>query len=170
MTAHTDDAALARLNDMHDITAGKHNFHRFSHDYITKEFKTYSERGEALVFEAHLPDGTHDASSIMMYGGTMGAYRHSASMNFNPKLPSSYLIQWEAIKEARKRGKKEYNFWGIAPDGARASHPFSGITHFKKGFGGYQKDLLHCQDLPLTPHYWKLWFVETFRRFRRGFS
>ncbi|GAI33015.1 unnamed protein product, partial [marine sediment metagenome] len=28
--------------------------------------------------------------------------------------PASYLLQWEAIKEAKNRGCKLYNFWGIA--------------------------------------------------------
>lgn len=165
----TDTAALQRLNDMHDATAAKHNFHRFSRAYIESEFAAYVQSGDAVIFEAYLPDGTLDASSVIMFGGTMGAYRHSASRNTNPKIPTSYLIQWHAIIEARRRGKITYNFWGIAPDGASASHPFAGITHFKKGFGGYPKDLLHCVDLPVTWRYFQTWIVETARRIKRGF-
>jgi len=62
-----------------------------------------------------------------------------------------------------------YNFWGIAPDGSSPKHPFAGITHFKKGFGGKQIDLLRCQDLPLAPKYYINWGVETLRRLKRGF-
>ena len=72
-------------------------------------------------------------------------------------------------KEAKKRGMKWYNFWGIAPDDAPASHPFKGITHFKKGFGGEEKQLLHCQDMPLSWKYWINWFIETVRSKKRGF-
>lgn len=161
--------ALRRLNDMHDITANKHNFHRFSHNYVEKEFNVFSANDEALVFEAYLPDGALDASSIIIFEGNMPAYRHSASLNINTKLPSSYLIQWEAILESKRRNKKLYNFWGIAPNGSKKSHPFAGITHFKKGFGGFQKNLLHCQDLPIRKKYWITFIIETVRKIKRGF-
>ena len=99
----------------------------------------------------------------------MSAYRHSASLNKNPKLPSSYLIQWEAILESKHRNKKYYNFWGIAPNDSKKSHPFAGITHFKKGFGGFQKNLLHCQDLPITKKYYITFIIEMARKIKRGF-
>ena len=77
---------------------------------------------------------------------------------------------WESIKEAKNRGMKYYNFWGIAPDKARKNHPFYGITHFKKGFGGYKKELLPAQDLPVSVKYWFNWVIETFRSIKRGFK
>lgn len=165
----TTSGSLERLNNLHDITARKHNFHRFSRKYISDEFKIFAKQNEALVFEAYLSDGTLDSSSIIMFMGNMVAYRHSASLNSNRRLPTSYLVQWEVILEAKRRGKKIYNFWGIAPADSGREHPFSGITHFKKGFGGFQKDLLPCQDLPITFKYWMTYIIETVRRIKRGF-
>lgn len=165
----TSRDAVDRLNNLHDITAKKHGFHRFSNEYINKEFNTFGVNDEALVFEAYLPDNTLDASSIIMFAGNMSAYRHSASLNTNPKLPSSYLIQWEAILESKRRNKKFYNFWGVTPNDSKKSHPFAGITHFKKGFGGFQKNLLHCQDLPITKKYWITFIIESIRKIKRGF-
>lgn len=159
---------LSGLNSLLNVTAKRHHFKRFSEKYITEEFKCFLP-DHCLLFEAFLPDGTLDSAAVIMFYGTMAAYRHSASLNVNPKLPTSYLLQWEVIKEAKKRGIVWYNFWGIAPEGAPASHPFFGITHFKKGFGGIKKDLLHCQDLPVNKKYWINWIVETFRRRKRGF-
>lgn len=164
-----EDEALDRLNDLHDVTARKHNFHRFSRKYIADEFRAFKDGEGALIFEAYLPDNVLDSSSIIMFSGSMAAYRHSASLNINRKLPSSYLIQWETICEAKRRGKKLYNFWGITPEGSKKSHPFAGITHFKKGFGGFEKDLLPCQDLPITTKYWLNYLIETTRRIKRGF-
>lgn len=164
-----DDDSLKRFNDMHDEVAKRHDFHRFSRKYIRNEFKIFSPLDEAVIFEARLPDGRLDASSIIMFFGNMANYRHSASLNLDKKIPTSYLIQWEVIKEAKRRGLKQYNLWGIAPDGASKEHPFYGITHFKKGFGGEQKDLVHCQDLPISKKYWFNWVVETFRKYNRGF-
>ena len=107
------------------------------------------------------------ASAIIMYYGHQGAYHHGASIP--TKIPASYLLQWEAIKEAKQRGKKFYNFWGIAPDDAPASHPFKGITLFKTGFGGQKYELLPCQDLPLSFKYNLTRVIELVRKKKRGF-
>lgn len=161
--------SLKNFLQIYDTTAQRHKFHKFSDTYVTKEFEAFARNDQALILSATLPDGTLDSSAIIMYYGNMAAYRHGASLNTDKKLPTSYLIQWEAIKEAKARGMKWYNFWGIAPDNAPKTHPFFGITHFKKGFGGAQKDLLHCQDLPLTGKYYFNWLVETIRKIKRGF-
>ncbi len=164
-----DTAAIQRLNSMHDIVAKRHQFHRFSKDFITQEFSVFAQNNNAEIFEATLPNGEVDSSAIILFYNNMACYRHSASLHKNKRLPTSYLIQWEVIKEAKKRGFRYYNFWGIAPKEAPAMHPFKGITHFKKGFGGVQKDLLPCQDIVLTKKYYFNWIVETIRRIKRGF-
>jgi len=165
----TDINALKQFSILHNETAQRHKFHKFSDKYITEEFKVFSSGDQALIISARLPDKQLDSSAIIMYYGNIAAYRHGASINYNKKIPTSYLLQWEAIKEAKKRNLKYYNFWGIAPDGSSPKHPFAGITHFKKGFGGKQIDLLRCQDLPLAPKYYINWGVETLRRLKRGF-
>ena len=111
-----------------------------------------------------------DASAIIIFYGNMAAYRHSASLQLDKRLPTSYLIQWEAIKEAKKRGVMWYNFWGIAPEGASSKHPFFGITHFKKGFGGSHMELLPCFDIPLKMRYYLTRYFEFFRSIKRGFK
>lgn len=160
---------LDKFRSLYDETAKRHKFHKFSKEYIENEFDVFASNNQASIFNAWLPDGRHDASAIIMYYSNMAAYRHGASLNLDHKTPTSYLIQWEAIKEAKKRGMKWYNFWGIAPNDSGKNHPFFGITHFKRGFGGFQKDLIHCQDLPLSSRYWINWTVETIRRVKRGF-
>lgn len=161
------EGSLQAFNDMLDETTKRHKFHRFSRSYITREFQTFQP--EAILFNAYLPDGSLDASAVIMYYANMAAYRHGASRMQNSKVPTSYLLQWEAIREAKRRGIQWYNFWGIAPADADKSHPFHGFTHFKKGFGGVQKDLLPCHDLPISKKYWFTWTIETIRRLKRGF-
>ncbi len=165
----SDTEALDIVHRLLDATEKRHNFTRFSREYITSEFEQFAERGQATVFIAYLPDGTIDAAAIIMFYGNMAVYRHSGSLNLDPKIPTSYAIQWHAILEAKKRGMQWYNFWGVEPLDAPKSHPFAGIGHFKRGFGGVQIDLIHCHDLPLTHKYWINWIVETFRKLKRGF-
>jgi len=59
-------------------------------------------------------------------------------------------------------------FWGIAPEN-RPKHPWTGLTLFKTGFGGYKEEYLHCQDLPVTLKYWLNYTVEKMRRIKRGY-
>lgn len=164
----TNPKNLQVLNTLLDTTAKRHHFVRFSDHYIASEFAAFLPTN-VLLFEAFLPDGSIDGAAVILFYGNMAAYRHSASLNLNSKLPTSYLLQWHVIQEAKKRGIQWYNFWGIAPEHASKEHPFFGITHFKKGFGGQKKDLLHCQDLPLSKKYWFNWVIESFRRMKRGF-
>ncbi len=159
---------LVSLDGLLNITAQRHNFKRFSQKYIEEEFKNFLPNNVSY-FESFLPDGRLDSAAVIMFYGNMAAYRHSASLNLDKRLPTSYLLQWRVIQEAKKRGLQYYNFWGIAPRNAVKTHPFSGITHFKKGFGGFSKDLLHCQDYPVSKKYWINWTIETFRRRKRGF-
>jgi len=166
----TDDAAIDRLNNMTDTVAKRHNFHRFSRKFIRGEMETFAAKNQSVIFEARLPDGRVDASAMFIFYGNMAAYRHSASLHLDNKHPSSYLIQWEAIKEAKKRGIMWYNFWGIAPKDAPTNHPFYGITHFKKGFGGQERELIPCHDLPLKKKYYLTRLFETARSIKRGFK
>ena len=166
----SESQKLIDFNQLHDLTAQRHRFHRFSDEYIQAEYDCFAPKKEAVVFKGILPDGRVDSAAVVIFYGNMAAYRHGASANFDNKLPTSYLVQWEAIKEAKRRGFSWYNFWGIAPKEANKKHPFYGITHFKKGFGGFNMDLLHCQDLPVTKKYYFNWLVETFRSLRRGFK
>lgn len=165
----TDPEAVEEFNRMHDVTVKRHNFHRFPDGYVRKEFKALSPE-HAAVIKAYLPDGTLDAVGIFMFYGNMSCYRHAASLMSNKYLPTSYAVQWAAIKEAKKRGCTIHNFWGIAPPGAPKTHPFLGITHFKKGFGGYELDLIPCHDIPVRPKYYFTWLIEKIRSIRRGFS
>ena len=47
----------------------------------------------------------------------------------------TYLLQWQAILEAKKYGAKVYDFYGIPPVDD-PHHPMSGLYRFKTGFGG----------------------------------
>ena len=165
----TDQEALEELNDMHDIVAEKHDFERFPRSYINNEFETFAKDNQAKIFHAYLPNGELDSSAIIIFYGNMAVYRHSASLRKNNKLSTSYFIQWKALQEAKKRGIRWYNFWGIAPEDADDDHPFYGITRFKKGFGGFRTDYIPCHDLPISWKYSLNWGVEKIRKYKRGF-
>ena len=70
----------------------------------------------------------------------------------------------EAMRDARERGIKRYNFWGIVGEN-ETKHRFYGVSVFKRGFGVEELKYLPAQDLVLKPvSYLKTWIIETLRR------
>ncbi|MBU1119086.1 peptidoglycan bridge formation glycyltransferase FemA/FemB family protein [Patescibacteria group bacterium] len=163
----TDDSAVEEFIALHKQTKLKHDFTPYPDSFFREQVKQFRRESEVLVYNARYQD-TVISSAIIMYYGKMAAYHHGANSLEHQKIPSSYLIQWEAMQEAKKRGCTVYNFWGVSPDKDRP-HPISGVSHFKRGFGGYQYDLLHAQDFPLGIKYRLNWIVETMRRRKRGY-
>lgn len=147
-----------------DLSARKHFV---PHKGVQEEFETFAKNNEELLFLATY-DGKVISGAIIGMVGSMAIYRHGASDNAFRDIPASYLIQWEAIKEAKKRGMNLYNFWGIAPDD-RKNHPWYGLSLFKMGFGGKRVELLHAQDLPLKFSYWKTHLIEKITTWRKGY-
>jgi len=166
ITASTDDSALSDFITLHEETRKRHQFVPYSNQLFQEQLHAFAPDNQALVFRGYHED-TLLAAAVIMYYGSMGSYHHGASIP--SKIPVSYLLQWEAILEAKRRGCSLYNFWGI-DTGNNKKHPFYGISHFKKGFGGRLLPLLPSQDLVLSARYPTTFAIETFRRVYRGFG
>ena len=151
--------------NLYKETVMKHRFTPFSLSYLKNQVKIFSVGDGIRVFTAWY-NNEPIASAIVVFYGASAFYHHGASSTKYPKIPAAYLLQWAAIKEAKRRGHKLYNFWGIVPKD-NFKHPWAGITLFKKGFGGFQIDYMHAQDLPLSWKYWPNYIFETTRRIRR---
>ena len=162
-----DIKSVEDFNKLYQATVQRHHFVPFSLDYLKKEFKAFEGDDQILVFLGKYK-GEVISSAMIIFWQDMAFYHQGASSQKYAKIPSSYLLQWEAIKEAKKRGAKVYNFWGIAPEG-RKNHPWKGITLFKKGFGGYSRKYLKTYDFIISPKYWFSYIIERFRSKKRGF-
>ena len=110
------------------------------------------------------------AQAFIIFYGNEAAYHYGVSTQEGREYPGAYLIQWEAVKEAKKRGLKIYNFWGVAP-ADNPAHRFYRISIFKRGFSGIDVQYLHAQDLIINrPKYLLNYAVETFRKKVRSLS
>lgn len=140
----------------------RHKFVPFSKEFMEKQFQAFVQDDQASLFLAEYKKQILSAAMIIYYGD-MAVYHYAGTSSRFPKVFSSYLLQWEAIKEAKRRGCKIYNFWGIAP-ADDPKHRFAGVTIFKRGFGGERVDYLHAQDYALSPFYRITYWFETARR------
>lgn len=84
-------------------------------------------------------------------------YMQSAADGDYKKLPATVALLSEAIFDAKEKGIKHFDFWGIAPEGADKSHPWYGFTEFKKSFGGSPVHYAGTYDVILSPAKYKLY-------------
>jgi lipid II:glycine glycyltransferase (peptidoglycan interpeptide bridge formation enzyme) len=66
----------------------------------------------------------------------------------------TYLLQWEAIRQAKAEGCRVYDFWG-APDDFVESDRLWGVWRFKEGFNGQVVRFIGAWDYVARPFwYW----------------
>ncbi len=141
--------------------------HFVPHKGVKEEFEMFKKDNQEVLYLVEY-EKKIIAGALIAFVGNMAIYRHSASDKLYNHIPASYLIQWEAIREAKKRGMKLYNFWGIAPFD-KPNHPWQGLTLFKTGFGGEKKEFLHAQDMPLSLLYWKNYVIDFLSKMKKGY-
>ncbi len=154
---------LSAFFDLYRQTAARHGF--VPHQGIREEFEVFSKDHKTIVLLGKYK-GRIMAAATILFLGDQAIYHHGASLP--GRTPVSYLVQWEGIREAKRRGMKVYNFWGIAPLD-KINHPWHGITLFKTGFGGREIRTVHAHDLPITPWYWLTRGIEWWERTRKGY-
>jgi peptidoglycan pentaglycine glycine transferase (the first glycine) len=147
--------------------AQRQNFAPFSLEYVKNEFEVFSRDNQALLFFGKYK-GEPAAAALIVFWSGIGFYHQAASDSKYARFSIPYLLQWEAIKEAKKRGCKLYDFWGFVDPRKNPNHPWAGPTLFKMGFGGYQKEYVKTQDLPLSKSYFLTYLFEKIRKTKRG--
>jgi lipid II:glycine glycyltransferase (peptidoglycan interpeptide bridge formation enzyme) len=175
-----DNQAVDDFYQIYEETARRENFVPFSKEYIKKEFAAFKKTGNALFlftninrnsqcdthFEASTPTGAEKcgvekipiASALIIFTKSTAFYHQGASIH--TKVPATYILQWEAIKEAKKRGCSYYNFWGIYDEeNRRTPKSWQGLTLFKTGFGGEKVAYLPTQDYIINPFKYLISFL-----------
>ncbi|MGL5831190.1 MAG: lipid II:glycine glycyltransferase FemX [Candidatus Altimarinota bacterium] len=151
---------------LHEETAKRQGFVPWSKKFLDAQLKYFAPLGEIKVYLAKWED-KWIAGAVMMFYEGRSYYHHGASLSEYNKISASYLIQWQAIQEAKAAGFYEHSFYGVVDNAPK--HPWAGLSFFKKGFGGKPRAILHCQDLKLSWKYWINFAVEKFRRWKKGY-
>lgn len=160
-----DEKDLAEFERVYLETAGRHSFTPFPPKYLKRELDAFKNDNEIVIFSGKYK-GETVSSAMIVYWSKRAFYHQGASSSKYAKIPVSYLLQWEAIKEAKKREAEIYNFWGVIPESEK-NHPWAGLSLFKKGFGGSEKQYVKTQDYILSPIYWLTYIFEELRKRKR---
>ena len=159
----TDPARMKEFYDIQLQTAGRHHFIAFSEGFLTKQFAAFAEDNSAVLYTARY-NGEVLAQNFMIFYGNEASYHYGVSTELGTKLSGAPLLHMQAMRDARERGIKRYNFWGIV-DEDDTKHRFYGVSVFKRGFGVDELRYVPAHDLILNPAKYAIdWTVETIRR------
>ncbi|MCS7093251.1 MAG: peptidoglycan bridge formation glycyltransferase FemA/FemB family protein [Patescibacteria group bacterium] len=161
-----DSEAVDEFNQIYLETASREKFIPFSKDYLKKEFLAFRKTNNSLILL--VKTGGHLlAGALILFTKKSGFYHQGASVH--SKLPATYLLQWEAIKEAKTRHCHFYNFWGVFDNQSKRNpKSWQGLTFFKTGFGGKLIRYLPTQDFVLSPRYYLTYLWEKLLAKKRG--
>lgn len=124
-------------------TGERDRFGVHSLEYYQRSFDLFHHRGECELLLAELA-GEPLAALMVFNRGARAWYFYGASVNTHREAMPAYLLQWEAMRWARRQGCTEYDLWGV-PDASeealeadftRRSDGLWGVYRFKRGFGG----------------------------------
>lgn len=129
-------------------TTKRDGFHGHNKEYYEKMLLTLAAEKPP---KAALYMGTYNnqplGGIIVTYFKDTATYYYGVSSNENRQLMAPYLLQWQAMKDAKTQGYKYYDFFGIAPEQSQ-NHPWQGVTDFKLKFGGQQISYQKPQEYP----------------------
>jgi lipid II:glycine glycyltransferase (peptidoglycan interpeptide bridge formation enzyme) len=124
------DAFLRLTKDM----ARRQGISVHSEQYYRKMIETLPPK-MLKIYVAEYDGKIIAANSILFFGDT-ATYLHGASGNEHRNLMAPFLLQWQAILDAKKRGCVRYDMGGVKMSHVTChmSHGWEGITKFKTGF------------------------------------
>lgn len=93
------------------------------------------------------------AAHLIIFFNRTAFYVHGGSSREFRQVMAPHLLHWHVIKEARNKGYKFYDFWGID------EKKWPGFTKFKMSFGGEKVVYPGTFDLPLSKFWYNLYKI-----------
>ncbi len=157
----TEESSADLFWQLNVMTVERDNFKNHNREYFEKLLQLPAVRQLVAWYE-----DTPIASVLLFQQGRTMYYFYGASANEYRNVMAPYLLQWQGMLLAKKLHCDTYDFWGIAETGEGqeregvqcfhglcwdTSHPLSGVTRFKVGFGGRVKAYPQAVDIVLQP-------------------
>lgn len=135
-------------------TTSRDQFAGHNKDFYKKMIEILGEKEMAKLYVAQYK-GEIIAGIIVTFYKDTAIYYYGASSNKHREVMAPYLLQWHAMKQAKQRGCKFYDFLGIAPPDDK-KHPWQGISGFKLKFGGQIVRYVKAKEYVFKPFWYFL--------------
>jgi len=122
----------------------------------------FGEKGRLITTKISSRDAINRVSTNKVTAGCLlllthnqtAHYYHAATTKEGRSSLAGYLVLWEAIKLAKERGCRTFDFEGIYDDRYhKRTEAWKGFTYFKKKFGGkevsYPHPIIKYYSLPI---------------------
>lgn len=116
--------------------------------YLQTAAKMLMPDGHATLYFAALDEEPIGAAMVYDSADTR-TYAHAALDGRYRKLSAGIPMVVRMILDAKAKGLKTFDMWGIAPDD-EPDHPWAGFSYFKKSFGGAPVQHPGTWDLPVN--------------------
>jgi peptidoglycan pentaglycine glycine transferase (the first glycine) len=143
-----------RFYNLYQNMSQRHGIGFRSFDYFQNLIDILSPKQYIKVFAATL-DGKDLAVAIISYFDDTATYMFGGSSDEMKNAMAPYLLHWEIIKDAKARGCKKYDLFGVSPKD-KPDHHWSGVTAFKEKLGGEYVELMGSWDLIFKPIKYKI--------------
>ncbi|MBI4272492.1 peptidoglycan bridge formation glycyltransferase FemA/FemB family protein [Candidatus Uhrbacteria bacterium] len=143
-------------------TAQRDHFHLHQEAYYRTLFQLFQKKSPqnypqpfVRLYTAYANEQLLAGALVLFFGDT-ATYVHGASSSAQRNIMAPFALHWHIIKEAKMFGYRYYDFWGVA-DTDDPSHPWAGLTRFKKGFGGTVISYPSARDCIFSPFLYTLY-------------
>ncbi len=167
----TDEKYQKAFVDLVTGTADRKGIVPHPRKYYETMLKTLLGDTATLFVAEH--EGDILGINFMTYHGDSATYLHGGSSDTKRECMAPFLLQWEAMRDAKRRGCTRYDFGGVKTgnneqrtmnreQGARnKENGWEGITRFKIGFSPETAPTVFpgCYDIVLSP---SRYFLYTF--------
>lgn len=148
-------ADIDLLYHMYIETADRDGFIIRDAGYYRQVWTTFIQADLAKPLIAEV-EGTPIGAVISFFFAQKAWYLYGMSTDLHREKMPNYLLQWEAICTAKRKGCHTYDLWG-APNDFNDSDPLWGVYRFKEGLGGEVVHHIGAWDLPLRPALYSLY-------------
>ena len=131
---------LQQFQNILETTGERDGFYIRKKEYFEKIFDSFDKDHIKLVFADY--EGKPIACVLNIFYGNKEWYLYGGSLNEHRNLMSTYLLQWEMIKQAINRKMDSYDFRGVCA--IDSEHYNEGLYRFKKGFNA---DFIEFMDM-----------------------
>lgn len=158
-----EEGTIDEFLDLLHETSARDQFRAHGDTYYRQMLDDHGDVDLKISLKISRHEGKAIAAAIICDFGKTRTYLHGASSYGHRHLMAPYALQWQLIKEAKVKGLRAYDFWGIASTDDPCE-PLAGVTRFKKGWGGEIVHYAPTVDLVLKP--WRYRLYRLAQRFR----
>ncbi len=167
----TNPEDIKYLVNLQKALASEKGISTFSESYLKAELKQSFATLYLLKYENPETRTEEVISAGLVFDDETTRYNlQGAQSEQGRRLHATGILTIQLILDAKEKGLKTFDFWGIAPEDAPQNHPWAGFTNFKKTFAGTEVKHAGTYDIILNPKKYKLYaLTRKINRLRRHF-